>query len=422
MMRFTFKKLLSITLSLVLILGLVTVMPLTAMGAGQTPSSWAADSVNRAIELDIVPEQFKLDYGKVATRAEFCALAVALYEKITGEEINDRLTFADTKDVNVEKAAAIGVVNGTGNNNFSPNSQLSREQAATMLARLAEALNKPLAKQEPAFSDNKSISTWAFESVGQVQVTGVMGGVGNNNFQPKGPYTREQCIITIVRIYNSIVNTASEGINYKAWALGCSAILATRNGYEPYQFGMFTKNDTNAGRAKNLLSQSWGCSSREDLIETIEYMTDNGHNSSFAEAYGIATSLSDSDYQTLLELSGDVDRYMWPLTKSLGDKWGDKQLKAWDWFRMIHLAGWGYVAGYLELQEAYDYMTPVIERLRSTFSSWEEANENYMDGYAWWSRTEVSKSGTEYKRRLQIYKAILDYPLEKNLFDPTVWK
>jgi hypothetical protein len=51
---------------------------------------------------------------------------------------------------------------------------------------------------------------------------------------------------------------------------------------------------------------------------------------------------------------------MWLVVIAIGDQWGDKQIKAWDWFRMIHLAGWGYIAGYLEREEAYAHMTPVI--------------------------------------------------------------
>ena len=85
---------------------------------------------------------------------------------------------------------------------------------------------------------------------------------------------------------------------------------------------------------------------------------------------------------------------------------------------MIHLAGWGYVAGYLELDEAYKYMQPVIDRLYKTFSSWEEACDNYLDGYAWWSRTDISKSGTEYTRRITTYQGIKDDTI---LFDPSVW-
>jgi hypothetical protein len=59
-----------------------------------------------------------------------------------------------------------------------------------------------LTPQSPTFSDNSAISSWAFDSVGQIQAVGIMGGVGNNNFAPQSPYTREQSIATIMRLYN----------------------------------------------------------------------------------------------------------------------------------------------------------------------------------------------------------------------------
>ena len=128
-----------------------------------------------------------------------------LFEKITGGEITGRTKFDDTDDVNVEKMAAIGVVNGVGDNRFAPGNSLTREQAAIMLARLADAAGSPFESVEATFSDNGSIAAWAIEGVGQVQAAGIMGGVGNNMFSPKGAYTREQSIITIMRPYDAVV-------------------------------------------------------------------------------------------------------------------------------------------------------------------------------------------------------------------------
>jgi len=169
--------------------------------AADVPSAWAQDEVNAAIVEGLVPEELQEEYTETTTRAEFTALAVALYESIKGE-IKGRRTFDDTKDVNVEKAAYIGIVVGVGNDLFAPDSKLTREQAAVMLSRLADKLDKPLPREAPTFADNSQISSWAFESVGHVQAGGIMTGVGNNTFLPKGSYTREQSICTIMRMLN----------------------------------------------------------------------------------------------------------------------------------------------------------------------------------------------------------------------------
>jgi len=180
-------------------------------GAVQTlpsnePSAWAREDVNRAISLGLVPAQLQSNYTQAATRAEFAALAVTLYERVMGREIAQRQTFVDTDDINVEKAAGIGVVEGIGNNRFNPDGTLTREQAATMLSRLANAVGRPLPAHTSTFADSAQVSTWAFEAVGQMQASGIMGGIGNNLFSPQGSYTREQSIVTILRLYDLVTD------------------------------------------------------------------------------------------------------------------------------------------------------------------------------------------------------------------------
>lgn len=176
----------------------------TTPPATDKPSAWAETQVNTAITANIVPQALQGKYTQATTRAEFAALAVALYEKVKGAEIAERQTFSDTTDINVQKAAAIGVVSGVGNNNFAPNEKLTREQAATMLSRLAAAIGKPLTEQAATFADNNKVSSWASAAVGQAQASGIMGGVGNNTFAPQDDYTREQSIITITRLFDIV--------------------------------------------------------------------------------------------------------------------------------------------------------------------------------------------------------------------------
>ena len=167
------------------------------------PSPWAAGYVDRAVELGLVPWQLNSAFTYPITRAAFAHLVVTLYETVTGRRITGWLLerFYDTDDEYVRKAAAIGVVQGVGDGRFNPTGTLTREQAATMLARLAYAIGSPLPEQAATFADNDAISYWAIDAVGQVQAAGIMGGVGDNRFAPSGSYTREQSIVTILRLF-----------------------------------------------------------------------------------------------------------------------------------------------------------------------------------------------------------------------------
>ena len=168
----------------------------------EVPSDWAQEAYAAAVEAGIVPDALMSKFTQATTRAEFCALATALYEKLVGEEIEERATFDDTDDVNVEKMAALKVVNGVGEGKFNPDAKLTREQAATMLSRLANALEKPMPEEAATFADNDKVSDWAIDAVGHVQAAEIMSGVGNNTFAPADDYTREQSIITMMRMFD----------------------------------------------------------------------------------------------------------------------------------------------------------------------------------------------------------------------------
>jgi hypothetical protein len=173
------------------------------------PSMWAYEEVAEAVDKGLVPEELLCKFTQATTRAEYCALATCLYETVTGETIElteeDMNVFADVKDdENIAKMYKIGVVNGVGENRFAPNNNLTREQAATMLSRLAYAVGEPLEAADPAFADNDKIFDYAYEAVGQVQAAGIMQGKENNLFDPKGSYTREQSILTMNRLFDLV--------------------------------------------------------------------------------------------------------------------------------------------------------------------------------------------------------------------------
>ena len=172
-------------------------------GASQ-PSDWAAASVQEAIQLGVVPFELQSGYTQTATRQEICALVVRFYETVTGSPVQGRVSFSDTQDEDVEKAAYLGIVNGVGDGSFHPNDPLTREQAAVMLTRLALRMSKYLPPAEANFTDRAEISPWALEATGTIQGCGIMNGVGGGRFAPSLSYSREQCITTLMRLYHYI--------------------------------------------------------------------------------------------------------------------------------------------------------------------------------------------------------------------------
>ena len=173
-------------------------------------SNWAAEYMERAYQLQLIPET--LHYTNLTaniTRKEFAAVAVAMYEKLSGKQANIYMNsspFSDTEDPAVLKAYCLGVVNGMGDGTFAPDSLLTREQAVTMLGRVYElvyignvddgsGLSHPSVKK---FADDSSIAAYAKNYIYYFVSAGVINGVGNNRFAPKQQMTREAALKTAV--------------------------------------------------------------------------------------------------------------------------------------------------------------------------------------------------------------------------------
>lgn len=169
-------------------------------------SDWAFEWMDKAEKLDIIPEVLlDVDMTKGITRKEFSALAVNLYEYLSKEKVmvESSSPFMDIDDENVTKAYELGIVAGTGNGLFTPNTILTREQASTMLTRVYQKIyGQSLDIDGVAkFSDDALISSWARESVYFMAKKNLISGIGNNIFAPKyktgenesyGRATREQ--------------------------------------------------------------------------------------------------------------------------------------------------------------------------------------------------------------------------------------
>jgi len=181
--------------------------------ASTTPSQWAQEQVNAAISQNLVPEHLQSNYTQTITRAEFCALAVRLYESVKGG-IEGRIAFTDTDDVYVEKAAYIGIVLGTGEGLFSPGEPLTREQAAVILRRLLYSIlgrhiydvSITIPIIHPFHRDMDEISYWAVDAAFLLWSFGIMDGVGDYRFAPQQPFTREQGIVTAMRTLELVEN------------------------------------------------------------------------------------------------------------------------------------------------------------------------------------------------------------------------
>ncbi len=172
-------------------------------------SDWAKTELEDAKSKGLIPETFDgLDFTKQITRKEFAAVAVKLYEAISKTEaVKPEVNpFSDTQDDYVLKAYALGITYGTSENEFTPDSNITREQMATMLTR---ALTKAEINTEidlnsvNKFADDSEMNDWGMPSIYFMSNNGIIKGIGDNLFNPQGNAKIEEAIAISLRSVNT---------------------------------------------------------------------------------------------------------------------------------------------------------------------------------------------------------------------------
>ncbi len=176
-------------------------------------SDWASDSVTKAKELGFLEGLEDLFFKESVTREQFCEI---IYNMLMNTETVENafavpaaLPFKDTYSHKVSTLYYAGIVQGKGDRLFAPDDFLTREEAATILYRVAEFLKMEMPQSAyldgmEYYADKETISAWAFDAVFYMRELGIMIGTSDTEFSPKATYTLEQAVATVVRLYEHI--------------------------------------------------------------------------------------------------------------------------------------------------------------------------------------------------------------------------
>lgn len=123
------------------------------------------------------------------TRAEFCKMIVLAFGLVDEKAVCvfddvERNTWYYTY---IASAKAAGIINGKENNKFSPDATITREEMAAIAQR---AISKDVKDVTEKFADDSAISDYAKDAVYTLKELGIINGVGENMFSPKAVVTR----------------------------------------------------------------------------------------------------------------------------------------------------------------------------------------------------------------------------------------
>lgn len=159
--------------------------------------AWAVEGIDELVKAGIIVgvTDTTFEPETKTTRAHFVAMVMRAANAINEEA---KASYADvTTDFwgykEIASAEALGALAIFGEN-FEPEKVITREEMAYVLYGVATALEIELAATEDAeaFSDAASIVEEAADAVTALQKAGILHGMGDGTFMPKGETTRAQ--------------------------------------------------------------------------------------------------------------------------------------------------------------------------------------------------------------------------------------
>ena len=165
--------------------------------------AWYYDCVTQAYNEGIVKgiTETRFYPGNTATRGQVVTMLYRLQgePKVTAGTAFTDLTEDYYKDA-VAWAASNGIVNGVSDTKFVPNQLITREQLVTMIYRMADS--PKTSKDISAYSDAKSVSSYAKNAMAWAVEKGVITGYENNTLKPGASATRAEVCAILMRYKN----------------------------------------------------------------------------------------------------------------------------------------------------------------------------------------------------------------------------
>ena len=211
--------------------------------------------------------------------------------------------------------------------------------------------------------------------------------------------------------------------NLGAWTRAMGSVLIELNEGNPYIFGGYEKTEDNKAGAVKILQSSWNINSKKALLQQIQNLLKSGDRAAYqVEAKDMAAMPKNKLKTAMKQLSGDLLIH-YQLVQYHWKTWEKKGLLAWDMCRISHLAQWGYIADYLTLEEAQAVMEPAIMKIKENFTSWDEVQNNWLDGYCLFAGIDREAANTDYTVRKALYEELKSEQNEKApLYDDNLFQ
>jgi len=179
--------------------------------ADVSDSDWFYKAVNFASAREVVKGVGNNSFEPNASvkRADFLIMAMRTFEIKLSD--NSSENFADSGNTYYTDYLAVardmGIVNGTGDNKFNPENEISREDMFAILYNIMKKLNidEEMLQQETTFEDSSNIAEYAKAAVDYLMTSQIISGY-NGNINPKGKALRSETAQIMYKIMLNFKN------------------------------------------------------------------------------------------------------------------------------------------------------------------------------------------------------------------------
>ena len=182
---------------------------------------------------------------------------------------------------------------------------------------------------------------------------------------------------------------------WERFCIALSGIISTVNDHKLDELDVEERVPLFVQQITSLIRNSWGISGREDLIETLLYLSRAGYRARFA-AYAEAASpeelfgndMAQEDREGIVRGHAFVQHFK--------DKYSADFLLGWDIGRAAMITRWGYFVGWLTQAEAEQLLSDMGQVAANGLSGWREFARSYLFGGAFWKEVCAAYDGRSY--------------------------
>ena len=304
------RKSISVILALVLCLGIAPVATANTFAGDDvserftdiSKDDWCLDAVRWAVDNDLMCGVSEKEFAPDDTATRAMAVTI-LWRMADTPAATAKVLFTDIKDDAwyagaVAWAVSEGIVNGSGENEFSPDTPVTREQLAAVLYRYAQTIGRGFtgAWAFPLnFSDAASVSEYAYEPLCWMTMKNIITGMDDGTLAPKENATRAR----IAAIFKRFAVDSLSYEEFKALAPEKQKqAFSAMSGSEIYEL---VKNSD-----ENWPVTSYDLISPENAKETI-ILYDNNGSLRFNLAWPVHGGFLEESIDSIEKLSGKLD-------------------------------------------------------------------------------------------------------------------